>query len=67
MSFKRELPESVVIVRNDHGAVATLRYKTARFDKIISSPSPKKTAIYRAVEAHVLGKEYYGKKEQKDS
>lgn len=64
MTFKREIPESVVIVRNKYGAVATLRYKNPRFDKIISSPSPKKNAIHRAVEAHVLGREYNGKKEK---
>ena len=35
MSSKYEVPESIVIVRNDNGAVATLRYKNPRLDKII--------------------------------
>lgn len=65
MSFNRETPESVVIVRNKYGAVATLRYKNPRLDKIISSPSDKKGGIYNAVEAHVLGKERNGKANRK--
>lgn len=65
MSSKYEVPESIVIVRNDNGAVATLRYKNPRLDKMISSPSKKPVAIYKAVEAHVMGRETYGKKAEK--
>lgn len=66
MSSKREIPESVVIVRNEHGATATIRYKNARLDKIVSTPSQKSTTIYKIIEAQVLGKEYYGKKTKQE-
>lgn len=39
---------SAVIVHNQYGAVATIRFSNPRTDKIISTPSPKK--IYDMIE-----------------
>lgn len=49
--MKYDKLKSVVIVRNDFGAVATIRFSEERRDKIISTPSPKK--IYEMVEDEV--------------
>lgn len=43
--------ESVVIVKNDYGAVATIRFSNPRKDKIISTPTHKK--IYDMIEDEV--------------
>jgi hypothetical protein len=61
MSFKREMPESVVIVRNEYGVTAILRYKSKTMDRIFSSTSEDNESIYKAVESYVMGKDYYGK------
>ena len=53
MNSKYEVPESVVIVSNENGATATLRFKTKSKDCILSSP--KKESIYRAIEKKVMG------------
>lgn len=49
--MKNEI-ESVVIVTNPHGAVATMRFKNDKDDKIISSPN--KDVLYTLVEQHVI-------------
>ena len=51
--MKNEI-ESVVIVSNPKGAVATMRFKDGKDDKIISSPS--KDVLYTLVEQHVIRK-----------
>lgn len=61
MTFRREMPQSVVIVRNDVGATATLRYKSKKFDKILSTSETDEESIYKIVESYVLGKNSYGK------
>lgn len=61
MNSKREMPESVVIVRNEYGATATLLYKSKSMDRIFSSTSDDRESIYKVVEAYVMGKDYYGK------
>lgn len=43
--------ESVVIVKNDYGVVATIRFDTPRKDKIISTPNHKK--VYEMIEDEV--------------
>ena len=43
--------ESVVIVTNPDGAVATIRFTDGRDDRIISST--KKNALYNLVEKHL--------------
>lgn len=53
MISKYEIPESVVIVTNDNGAVATLHFKTESKSRILSSPN--KDSIYKAVEKYVMG------------
>lgn len=50
--------ESIVIVDNPHGAVATIRFEDGKDDKLISSNS--KTAkgretLYTLIEQHVTG------------
>lgn len=62
-NFNYEMPESIVIVRNQHGATATVRFKNPRFDRVLSSSSSKPIGIYRAIEDYVMGKQGYGKKE----
>lgn len=64
MNFKYEVPESVVIVRNEHGATATIRYKNPLKDKIVSSSSPKPSGIYKTIEDSVMGRVKNGKKEK---
>lgn len=54
-----EVPESVVIVTNEHGVTATLRFKTKSKDRILSST--KKEGIYRAIEEYVMGRRTNGK------
>ena len=49
-----EVPESVVIVTNEFGATATLRFKTKTKDRILSSG--RKEGIYRAIEDYVTGR-----------
>lgn len=49
-----EVPESIVIVKNDNGVTATIRYKNERKDRILSSP--KHEGIYRAIEEYVTGR-----------
>lgn len=43
--------ESVVIVRNKFGAVATIRFEGGKGDRIVSSSS--KNGIYKLIESHV--------------
>lgn len=43
--------ESVVIVTNPDGAVATIRYADGKDDKIISST--KKNVLYNLIEKHL--------------
>lgn len=43
--------ESIVIVKNDFGSVATIRFNEPLKDKIISSTS--KPILYKLVEQHV--------------
>ena len=62
MNFKYEVPVSVVIVRNEDGATATIRYKNTKLDKIVSSSSPSRNGIYKTIEDAVMGKTSYGKK-----
>lgn len=64
MNFKIEALESVVIVRNEHGATATLRFKNPKLDRILSSSSTKPTGIYRAIEDYIIGKKRDGTKEK---
>lgn len=60
---KYEIPESVVIVRNEHGATANIIYKNKNLNKIVSSSSLKNTGIYKTIEDIVIGKAKYVKKE----
>lgn len=53
MKNKYEVPESIVIVSNEDGAVATLHFKTESKSRILSSP--KKDSLYKAIEKYVLG------------
>lgn len=43
--------ESIVIVKNQHGSVATLRFSNPEHDRFISSHS--KQALYALIEKHV--------------
>ncbi len=45
--------ESVVIVKGEHGSVATIRFKDGKDDKIISATS--KPTLYVLIEQHVNG------------
>ena len=45
--------ESVVIVRNKFGSVATIRFEGGKGDKIISATS--RNTIYKLVEKHIAG------------
>ncbi len=45
--------ESIVIVKNEHGAVATVRFEDGKDDRLISANS--KQTLYVLVEQHVLG------------
>lgn len=62
MIFKYEAPISIVIVRNEEGATATIRYKNAMLDKIVSSSSPGRNGIYKTIEDAVTGKTSHAKK-----
>lgn len=43
--------ESAVIVTNEHGAVATIRFEDPKDDKIISANT--KPTLYKLVEDHI--------------
>ena len=43
--------ESVVIVTNEHGSIASLRFTNSKDDRDISSPS--KSSIYTLIERHI--------------
>lgn len=50
--------ESVVIVKGEHGSVATIRFEDYKDDKIISSSNnsqKSKETLYKLVEQHVEG------------
>jgi len=61
MNSKYEVPESVVIVTNEHGVTATLRFKTQSKDRILSAN--KKEAIYKSIERYVVGEKSNVKKD----
>lgn len=60
-----EVPQSVVIVTNEHGATATLRFANPKKDRILSST--KKIGIYKAVEDYVMGRKRNGDKEKQEN
>lgn len=54
MNSKYEVPESVVIVANEIGYTATIRYKNSKRDRMLSAN--KHEGIYLAVEDYVMGR-----------
>ena len=59
-----EVPESVVIVTNEHGVTATLRFANPMKDRILSST--KKIGIYKAIDDYVMGKKRNDNKEKQE-
>lgn len=49
--MKKNKLESVVIVRNPHGAVATVRFENDRDDKIMSATN--RPVLYNLVEKYI--------------
>lgn len=50
--------ESVVIVKGEHGSVATIRFQDGKDDKIFSSSSnsaKSKESLYSLIESYVTG------------
>ena len=64
MNSKYEIPESVVIVKNEHGTTATLRFKPSSKDRVMSST--KHEYIYRLIEEYVTGKARNVRKAKQD-